>query len=292
VLGQGLKYQPLNHNAQESQLVEGRRFQVQEIARFFGVPTTLLADNEAWTNLSELYRGFYTNALRPWAERFDAEATRKLFPQRQPWREVQHDLTHLTLGSFKDQVTAFREAVNGGILTRNEARKVLGRNTIGADGDVLVVEGNVKSLEDVLDPPAPAPAAPKSPALPPREAPEDPEVEPEGPEDAKSAPVKTRPGLSARDAVVAVFSDAFSRHARRLANHRANHRGEVPDADLPGLAAKLTEDCAGALALAKRVAGGDAGAVSLEPFASALVAGEPPDKAAERFVSGIWRDAA
>jgi hypothetical protein len=180
-------------------------------------------------------------------------------------------------------------------LTRNEARKVLGRNTIGADGDILVVEGNVKSLEDVLEPPEPQPAPNVAPM---REAPEDPELtedpaaEPEGPEDVRSAPGKTRPGLSARDAVVAVFSDAFARHARRLSNHRAKHKGEILEADRRGLDAKLTEDCAGALALAKRAGSGDAGTVSLESFASALAAGEPPDKAAERFVSGIWRDAA
>jgi len=159
VLGAGIKYQPLNHNAQEAQIVESRRFQVAEIARFFGVPLSLLAENEAWTNLSELYQGFVRNAVLPWASRFDAEATRKLFPQRAPWREIEHDLTQLRMGSFKDQVASLDQAVEGGLITRNEGRTILGQNTIGKEGDVLVVRAAVKRLEDALKPPAPPPAA-------------------------------------------------------------------------------------------------------------------------------------
>ncbi len=285
VMGQGLKYEPINHDAQQAMLVEAARFQVQEIARFWGVPTALLAENEAWTDLSSLYVAFYRNALCPWAERFDAEATRKLFPQRQPWREVQHDLTRLTYGSFKELVAAMRVAVDGGIWTRNEAREATGKNHVGAEGDVLVSAGTMKALEDVLDPPEPpAPAAPKM--LPPG-------AEPDGPPDNQPAQVKTRPAsLSTRDAVVAMFADAFARHARRIANHRANHKGALADADRPALRAKLVEDCASCLALAKRAVSGDARTVSLESFSDALDAGEPPEKAAERFVSGVWTEAA
>lgn len=145
VLPQGLKYESVGHDAQKSQLVEARRFQVQEIARFFGVPTTLLADNEAWTNLSELYLGFYRNALLPWAGRFDAEATRKLFPERNPWREVGHDLTELTMGKFAEKVSALSAAVSGGLKTRNEARAMLGDNTIGPEGDAFLVPNTVKT---------------------------------------------------------------------------------------------------------------------------------------------------
>ncbi len=270
VMGQGLKFEQINHNAQESQLVEARRFQVAEIARFFGVPTTLLADNEAWTNLSELYLGFYRSALRPWAERFDAEATRKLFPHRHPWREVAHDLTHLTLGSFKDQVAALAQATGSKpILTQNEARAIVGKNS----------EPGGDSLEPVK---AAAPPTPDRPA-PDEEKPEPPPVR---------KPTPGKPPVSARDAVVAMFADAFGRHVRRVANRRADIKRELTDAERASFRARLVEDCASALALAKRGASGDAGTVSLETFADALDAGEPPEKAAERFVGGIWTEAA
>lgn len=276
VLGQGFKYQPVNHNAQEAQLIDARRFQVHEIARFYGVPTTLLADNEAWTNLGELYLGFYRNALRPWARRFDLEATRKLFPQRKPWRVAHHDLTHLTMGSFKDQVGAVKELVSAGIWTRNEARDTFGKNHVGKEGDVLTLEGkNVQTLEHVLE--EPEPVAPQLPAktqpgkmpMPPGKMDPEEEAEPE-----------EKGNVSARDAVVAMFSDAFARHAKRIKDDR------------PRSPEGLAKDCAAALALASKAAGRELGSVDLAGFADALEQGEPPDKAAARFVDGLWRDAA
>jgi HK97 family phage portal protein len=266
VLGQGLKAQVLNQGAKDSQLIESRRFQVQEIARYFGVPTTLLADNEAWTNLSELYLGFYRNALLPWAERFDAEATRKLFPSRKPWREVQHNLTRIVMGSFKDQVAALHEAVNAGIWTRNEARRQQGMNDVGADGDVLVVESTVKPLEEALRPPAPAPA-PQAPA-----------GEMDGPEDMPAAANGPKP---ARAAV------ALYQYARRLQARRADLERNAPEKVEENIAREREKLLPGLLAACRRALDGIAPAEDFDAralgVADAVLAGEPADLAAERL---------
>jgi HK97 family phage portal protein len=265
VMGQGVKYQAINHTAQEAMLIESRRFQVAEIARFFGVPTTLLADNEAWTNLGELYLGFYRNALRPWAERFDAEASRKLFPQRQPWREVTHDLTHLTLGSFKDQVSALSQATgNKPMLTQNEARALFGRNSMPGCDD----------LKPLVS--APKPAFQPKPTDPMEPDEDDPEEDP------------PRRGVSARDALAAMFADAFGRHLRRVKNRRADLKRDLTEAEAEAMRTKLVEDCGAALALARR--GGASEGVDLTTYASALDAGEPPDKAADRLVAALWSE--
>ncbi len=283
VLGQGMKYQPINHDAQQAQLIEARRFQVHEIARFYGIPTSLLNENESWTDLSAQYLAAYYGALLPWAERFDGEATRKLFPQRQPWREVEHNLDRLTMGSFKDRVSALREATNSGLKTRNEARAALGDNSIGAEGDELVVEKGIQSLDAVLNPPEPvAPTVPKVPPGKPGKAP-----------DMEPMPGEPEPDdrIGPRDLLVAMFADAFARHARRIANHRTNHRGEVAEEDRPALRDRLAEDCRAGLGLCKRALPAYAGSVDLAGFADALEQGEPPDKAAERFIDGVWRAA-
>lgn len=277
-LGQGVKYQPLNHNAQEAMLIDSRRFQVQEIARFYGVPTTLLADNEAWTNLGELYLGFYRNALRPWAERFDAEATRKLFPQRQPWREVAHDLTHLTLGSFKDQVSALVQATgNKPIWTQNEARKTFGMNSI---------EGGDEIESAAPKPPEPALGRALPGARPgqadPAEPDEDDAEEPSTPEDRGLR-------LSVRDALVAMFRDAFARHLRRTENRAKDVKRPLTPDDRAGLAAMLVADCGTALELVRAGLDGATWDPSLATYATALDAGEPADKAADRIVSDLWR---
>jgi HK97 family phage portal protein len=275
VTGQGFKFQPIGHNAQESQPTEASRFQVQEIARFFGVPTTLLADNEAWTNLSELYLGFYRNALLPWAERFDAEATRKLFPQRKPWREVQHDLTQLVMGSFKERILALRQAVNGGLKTRNEARAILGDNTIGPAGDVLVVEGTVRPLEQVLaEPPEPAPATPgQQPGMPPDEdVPE---------EDMPPAPARRNGAAGIARAAV-----ALDRLERRMAARRADLTRNAPeklDANLAEERKRLepgvVEECRRALGLTE----GPDGEMRARKMIDAVLSGEPAHLAVDRL---------
>lgn len=263
VMGQGVKYQPINHTAQESMLIESRRFQVQEIARFFGVPTTLLADNEAWTNLGELYLGFYRNALRPWAERFDAEASRKLFPQRNPWREVHHDLTHLTMGSFKDQVAALVQATgNKPIMTQNESRAYFGKNS---------VEGG-----DVLNAPPPAPAAPGPSA----QGQEPAEVEDDQADAAEDDAEETDPESEtvARSAAVVFYGQALERHQKRVANGMDETKSM----------ARLQTDCDAALAfLARAGLKGPNGA--LAQCAAAVLIGQPPETAAELLAGGLER---
>lgn len=247
-LGQGVKYQPLGHNSQEAMLVESRRFQVQEIARFFGVPTTLLADNEAWTNLSELYLGFYRNALRPWAERFDAEATRKLFPQRQPWREAQHDLTHLTLGSFKDQVAALVQATGGKpIWTQNEARALFGKNSMEGGDDLKPVKVEAK--------PADAPPPPVA---------------------DKPEPDEERPERIGRAAAEVFYAQALDRHQKRVAK----------GANVAESFAKLQTDCDAALTFLSRAGlRGPNGALS--KCADAVLIGQPPETAAALLANGL-----
>ena len=267
VLGAGVKYQPINQTNQEAMLIEARRFQVQEIARFFGVPTTLLADNEAWTNLSELYLGFYRNALRPWAERFDAEASRKLMAQRKPWREVTHDLTHLTLGSFKDQVAALVAAVGGKpIWTQNEARAIFGKNSM--DGC------------DTLD--VPGPAA------------KDLAVEPAKPDHPNEKPMPDKgaspnEGDMANAAVVVMLGHELERYAKKLANRRADLSKSAPEKIEAGIEkarsqfrVSLIEDCADALLMLKHQAATRELVVAM---ADAVEQGEPPKLAAMRVLS-------
>lgn len=272
VVGQGIKYQSVSSNAQEAQLLESRRFQVTEIARFFGVPTTLLAENEAWTNLSELYLGFYRNALKPWAERFDAEATRKLFPNKAPWREVQHDLTALTLGSFKDQVAAVDQAVAGGLWTRNEGRAVFGKNSIPG-GDVMVVSSSVKPLADALKPPPPPPVF-GSPA------PEEPDADDDEGEEEPPAKMPMRPPAS-NVARVAIALDRFERAmvARRKAIEK-----DAPDKAEANLAAHRARLVPGVVAeCAPLLTNATDSLMRVEAAADAVLAGEPAHLAAERL---------
>jgi HK97 family phage portal protein len=256
VTGQGLKYQPIGHDAQQSQLIESRRFQVAEIARFYGVPLSLLAENEAWTNLSELYLGFYRNALLPWASRFDAEAQRKLYPLGK--KVVEHDLTRLVMGSFKDQIAALKEAVGAGLKSRNEARAILGDNSIGPDGDSF------------------------KPAAPPSRFKVTPAEDP-GEEDEEGAkPSKPPGGSAARAARAAVSLDRFE---RAISARRRDMERNAPDkvaANVAELRAKLEP---GLIAECRAATGDNSPGMDMRvrTIADAVLAGEPAHLAALRL---------
>src|SRR5262249_51570948 len=75
VLGGGMTWYPMTAmTAEDAQLVEARRFSVEDIGRIFGVPTWLLGDPNRATFASarEASRSFAVLTLAPWARRVEA----------------------------------------------------------------------------------------------------------------------------------------------------------------------------------------------------------------------------
>jgi HK97 family phage portal protein len=286
VLPPGMKWTPVGVEPEKAQLIETRQFSIPDIARWFGVPLHKLMDPQGsqgyGTNIEQLGVSFINDALHPWAERCEQEADWKLLPPRPATRETKIDLSRHKEGDAKTQADALTIYKKAGVLSQNEIREIKGWNTVGPEGDVYLVESTMQTVERAIE----GPPEPPPPALPPpREPREDDE------EDAPERKATNAALVTARDVIVATLSDAFARHERRIANHRAKHRGVVTDDDRASLRARLTEDCASVLALAKRAGVGDAGSMELGPFSDAIEAGEPPDKAAERFI-GHARDVA
>ena len=82
VLEAGMNYQQVSMNPKDVQLLETRRFQIEDIARFFGVPSVLINDTSASTTwgsgIEQIVQGFYKLGLRPYLERFEASIQNSL----------------------------------------------------------------------------------------------------------------------------------------------------------------------------------------------------------------------
>lgn len=148
-------------DADKSQMVEARRAQVAEIARYFGVPGHLIGVPEAsqgyGKNLAELGLGFVRQTLEPWSRRFSEEFRRKLMPVRRgsgSWF-IDFDLSRLTRGDEESVARAEQIALGTGVLTINEARALRGLPSVKG-GDLTLVNG--KPLDQVIKPPPPPPA--------------------------------------------------------------------------------------------------------------------------------------
>jgi HK97 family phage portal protein len=84
VIGSGAKFQPVTMPNSDAQFLESRRFQVSEIARWFGIPPHMLFDVEkttSWgTGIEQQSIGFVVFTLRQWLVRTEQRVTREATP--------------------------------------------------------------------------------------------------------------------------------------------------------------------------------------------------------------------
>jgi HK97 family phage portal protein len=127
VLEAGMKYQAISMNPKDVQLLETRKFSVEDIARFFDVPSVLINDTSATTvwgsGISEIKEGFYTLALQPVLEKLEASIKRWLLsPVERDKMDVEFDFSRFLRGSESTRTSTLVAAISGLLHTIDEAR--------------------------------------------------------------------------------------------------------------------------------------------------------------------------
>lgn len=153
ILESGMKFNPITIDPQKSQLVEEKKFSVEEICRWFGVPPHKVQhlEHATFSNIEHSSIEFVRDALAPWAKRLCQEADFKLFDQnRGPWKCTEIDLRPLTYGDAASRSAAQGAWRQNGIMTANEIRQQEGLDDCGDDGDVLLVQANLTTVEKIL----------------------------------------------------------------------------------------------------------------------------------------------
>ncbi len=129
VLTEGMDAQEISLSAQDSQLLEARKFQVIDIARAFGVPPHMIGETSASTSwgsgIESMGRAFVSFTLQPHLVRLEQELNRKLFRQTGIFAEF--DRSSLLEGDAKSQAEYFRAALGGpgsgpGWMSQNDVR--------------------------------------------------------------------------------------------------------------------------------------------------------------------------
>lgn len=119
-----LTFTPWTMTAQQAQFLESRQFQIEEIARWTGVPPHLLMQTDkqtSWgTGVDEQNRGLSKFVLGQWAQRFEQRASRLLANPR--W--VEFDFAGLERPNFAVEIDLLIKQVEAGLLTIDEARAI------------------------------------------------------------------------------------------------------------------------------------------------------------------------
>jgi len=148
LLEEGLKWSQLSISQNDAQFLETRRFQVEEIARWFGIPQHLLGSMEGATfsNIEHQQIEFVTHTLRPWLVRWEQEISRKLFMDDRFYPEFQVD--GLLRGDTKTRYESYRIAREAGWMSINEIRALENRSGIGTEGDTYIQPLNMGTVAE------------------------------------------------------------------------------------------------------------------------------------------------
>lgn len=169
IVNRRLKFTPWTMSAVDAQFLQSRQFQIEEIARWTGVPPHLLMQTEkqtSWgTGVEEQNRALGRTVLNPYGTRFEHRASRLLARPR--W--VEFDFAGLERPSPDKEIELLLRQTGGRpILTVNEARRI--RNLPPVPGG------------DSLEATAPAPPAGPEPEPDPEPKPAE-DDDPEGDDD-------------------------------------------------------------------------------------------------------------
>lgn len=147
ILSGGLKLQPVTMPLEEAQLLETRKYDLEEIARIYGVPPFMIGHNEKTTSwgsgVESMGTGFVRYTLRQHLTRFENEINRKFF--RTAARFVEFDTTELERADTKSLFESFRIALGRagepGFMTVDEVRQRLNLKRMPG-GDQLSMANN------------------------------------------------------------------------------------------------------------------------------------------------------
>jgi HK97 family phage portal protein len=160
VLMGGLKAHELGGNNQESQFLESRRFQVEEICRLYRVPPHLVGDltRSSFSNIEQQSIDFVQHTLLPWLRRFETAFARDLIVDSVTYF-AEFDTRGLLRGDASARASYYQTLWNLGVASVNEIRGWENLNPVEA-GDTRFVQLNMQTLEQASKPPAPPAAAP------------------------------------------------------------------------------------------------------------------------------------
>jgi HK97 family phage portal protein len=153
VLHGGLDVKTFGIPPRDAQFLEGRSFQLSEVARIFNVPLGMLNDTlskpETYASAEQADLRFVKHNVRPWCTRIEQGLNITVL-ESQDELTCSHDLTDLYRGDLMSQAQGYGALTNNGIMTRNEARvKINLPPDPDPEADKLVVQAQMVPLGSI-----------------------------------------------------------------------------------------------------------------------------------------------
>lgn len=139
VLEEGMKWVPTAITPKDAELLAGRRFTVEEIARVYGLPLEVVGLIESGGDLAEARKQVYTDVLPPITDTLAGQLDQDLLVVEYgaPDYYFEFDLNEKLRGDPVARFQAITSAVGAPWLTRNEARALENRPSIEGGDDII-----------------------------------------------------------------------------------------------------------------------------------------------------------
>ena len=147
VLEAGIQYVPFGLSPADLQLLETKRFTVEEVCRWFGVPPILVNDSSKASTLGsstgQVIEAFHKLTVGPEAREIEQSLERALFTLDERWKyDLEFDMDSLLRASLKERMEIYSKGVQNGIYVRNDIRKKEGLPAVEG-ADILTVQSNL-----------------------------------------------------------------------------------------------------------------------------------------------------
>lgn len=153
VLEEGMKYQQIGLPPEDSQFLETRKFQLDEIARLYRIPPHMVGDLEksSFSNIEQQSLEFVKYTLDPWVIRWEQSLQRALLlPSEKGEYFVKLNVDGLLRGDYASRMTGYATARQNGWMSANDIREMEDLNPIPDEegGNLYLINGNMTKLAD------------------------------------------------------------------------------------------------------------------------------------------------
>lgn len=150
ILGTGMELQPFSWDFEKSQFLESRKYNVEDVARWYGVPPHMIGHLERATfnNIEMQSLEYVTYSLMPWLRSWEENLELCLLTEADldAGLQVKFNVNGLLRGDSKARGDFYKLLWNLGVLSINEIRELEDLNPIGPDGDKRFVPLNVTTV--------------------------------------------------------------------------------------------------------------------------------------------------
>ncbi|TKI02673.1 phage portal protein [Martelella alba] len=145
ILEMGLEWKAMGLNAEDSQFLETRKFQLEEICRIYRVPMHMVqnTDRATFSNIESLGIGFINYSLVPYLTRIEQRINIGLIQEsKQGTYYAKFNTGALLRGDMKSRFDSYATAINWGMYSPNDCLELEDRNP-RPGGDVYLTPMNM-----------------------------------------------------------------------------------------------------------------------------------------------------